>query len=178
MVDLEMLQLVRDLVTIIGVIAGFTYYVLAVRSAQKSRQTEMFMRLYQTSIDPESYTKFWDLMAKSWKDLEDYMQKYSPETNPEGAADRMSHWSIYDGLGILVKNKIFGANIVYRMLDFRIIMMWYKFEAVIKELRKLIDGPGPDYMENFEWLANKTIKMREMEGLPDLRSRIGKFIKY
>lgn len=38
MVDLTMLQVVRDLVAIFGVIAGFSYYVLTVRNAQRTRE--------------------------------------------------------------------------------------------------------------------------------------------
>jgi len=37
MVDLAMLQVVRDLVAIFGVIAGFSYYVMTVRNVNKAR---------------------------------------------------------------------------------------------------------------------------------------------
>ncbi|MFW9800447.1 MAG: hypothetical protein ACFFD9_08425 [Candidatus Thorarchaeota archaeon] len=169
---LEILQLVRDVVTIFGVLAGLTYYTLTVRAARRSRQTEMFMQLYKTSIDSEGYKRFWELMATAWEDFEDYMQNYSPWTNPDQTAERMSHWSIYDGLGILVRDNTVDVNMVYRMLGLRIIMMWYKFETIIKELRKMAIGsgpdygPGPDFMGNFEWLANEMAKMRKEKGYP------------
>lgn len=169
MINLVMLQILRDTVTIVGVVSAFAYYALIVRGNKKARQIEMFMRVYQTSTDPENYKQFWDLIKESWKDLEDYLEKYGPHTNPDGAAERISHWSIYEGLGVLVKDKIFDLNIVYNFLGFRIIMIWYKFETVIKELRKMAGGPGPDYMENFEWLANEMIKKREQKGLPKLQ---------
>ena len=46
MVDLAMLQVVRDLVAIFGVIAGFVYYVLTVGNAQKTRRTQLFTQIY------------------------------------------------------------------------------------------------------------------------------------
>ncbi|MFW9861514.1 MAG: hypothetical protein ACFFEX_19010 [Candidatus Thorarchaeota archaeon] len=167
---LEILQLVRDLVTIFGVLVGFTYYALTVRATRKSKKTEMFMQLYKTNVDSEGYRKFWDLMATEWEDIEDYMQKYGPWTNPNEAAERMSHWSIYDGLGILVKDDMVDVNMVYRVLGLRIIMMWHKFETIINGLRRMAVGsgpdygPGPDFMENFEWLASKMVKMRKLRG--------------
>jgi len=46
--------MVRDVVAIFGVIAGFTYYVLTVRSSQRTqrqqletRQAQLFMQLYR-----------------------------------------------------------------------------------------------------------------------------------
>ncbi|MFW9787727.1 MAG: hypothetical protein ACFFE2_04870 [Candidatus Thorarchaeota archaeon] len=167
---LEILQLLGDIVTVFGVLAGFSYYVLTVRGNRKSRQTEMFMNLYQTSIDSESYKKFWDLMSTQWEDMEDYMQKYGPWTHPDEAAKRMSQWSIYDGLGILVKENTVHAEMVQRMLGLRIIMMWLKFETIIKELRKKEVGTGPEYgpgldfMENFEWLAKEMMRVRRQSG--------------
>ena len=54
MVDPVTLQMVRDVVAIFGVIAGFTYYVLTVRSSQRTqrqqletRQAQLFMQLYR-----------------------------------------------------------------------------------------------------------------------------------
>jgi len=53
-VDPVTLQMVRDVVAIFGVIAGFTYYVLTVRSSQRTqrqqletRQAQLFMQLYR-----------------------------------------------------------------------------------------------------------------------------------
>ncbi len=71
-----------------------------------------------------------------------------------------------------MKDNIVDVNMVYRMLGLRIIMMWYKFEPIIKELRKMAVGqgpdygPGPDYLEHFEWLANEMVKMRKLKGYP------------
>jgi hypothetical protein len=44
MVDLAMLQVVRDFVAIFGVIAGFSYYVLTVRNASKARKVQTLMQ--------------------------------------------------------------------------------------------------------------------------------------
>jgi len=70
MIDLGM---IRDLVAIFGVIAGFGYYVLTVRNAQKARRTDTFMRLYQSRHDPETHQRFWKLMEQEWVDFDDFM---------------------------------------------------------------------------------------------------------
>jgi hypothetical protein len=53
MVDLVMLQVMRDLVAIFGVIAGFSYYVMVVRNANKSRRTQVVLNLRSTLFSEE-----------------------------------------------------------------------------------------------------------------------------
>lgn len=167
MVDLAILQVVRDLVAIFGVIAGLTYYVITVRNAQKTRQTQILMQLYQSMYNPENSKRLWELMAMTWEDYDDYMEKYSPQTNQEHAAMRIAYWYLYDGLGMLVRDKVVDVKTVYRTLGRRILMVWYKFETVFKKLRLDEERElGSDYLEDFEHLANEMIKIRKQRGQP------------
>lgn len=156
--------MIRDLVAIFGVIAGFTYYVLTVRNAQKARRTDTFMRLYQSRHNPETHQRFWKLMGLEWEDFEDFRNKYGPDVNPEIAALRTSLWSEYDGIGLLVQDNMVDLDTVYRLMYQTIVMVWYKYETVIKGLREMDGGPGFGYYGNFEYLANELIKMRKESG--------------
>lgn len=161
------LSVIRDLVAIFGVLAGLTYYVLTVRNAQKARQTQVLMQLYQSMYNPENSKRLWELLAMRWEDYDDYMEKYSPQTNPEHAAMRIAYWYLYDGLGMLVRDKVVYVKTVYRTLSRRIIMVWYKFETVFKRLRLDEERElGSDYLEDFEHLAKEMIKIRKQKGQP------------
>ena len=77
------LSVIRDLVAIFGVIAGFSYYVLTVRANQRNqkqqleaRRLEMFMRLHQSKYDQKGLENIFMLMNLEWDDIDDYMQKY------------------------------------------------------------------------------------------------------
>ena len=80
MVDLSV---VRDLVTIFGVIAGFSYYVITVRNAQTARKYQTLQQISNDYTTGESYKVFMDLMSASWTDLDEYNLKYSSRANPE-----------------------------------------------------------------------------------------------
>jgi hypothetical protein len=56
------LGMIRDLVAIFGVIAGFSYYVLIVRNTQRSRQAQMLMQLHQSKYDKEGTTAYFTLL--------------------------------------------------------------------------------------------------------------------
>ena len=76
-----------------------------------------------------------------------------------------SHFNYYDGLGLLLKKKSVDRDTVYQTLGRRIIIFWFKFETVIK-YQRLLDDPGPDFLNNFEYLAEEMIKVRVKEGFP------------
>jgi hypothetical protein len=160
------LSVIRDIVAILGVIAALSYYVIIVRSAQKARRTDAFMRLYQSRYRPETHRRFWELMRLEWEDFDDFMMRYGFETNPEIATLGTSLYSEYDGIGMLVQDNVVDLETVYRMMSASIVMAWYKYETIIKGLREMENGPGPRYFENFEYLANELIRMRRENGDP------------
>jgi hypothetical protein len=158
-------QMMLSTLQTIALIVGIVYYITIMRNNQRSRRTEMFMQLYHSTYNPENMQRFWQLMALDWKDYDDFMERYGPAVNPEEAALRTQSYNFYDGLGLLVRDGTVDIDTVYRMMGRRIIIVWYKFETIIKGLRIQPD-PGPDYAENFEYLANEMVKMRQQRGLP------------
>ena len=148
------------------------YYISTLRNAQRSqqenletRQAQLFMQLYQRTITEEANRSWTEHMAMNWEDFDDYREKYGPSLNPDQTHTTII-WSFYDGLGILVQDKMVDIDTVYRMMGNRIIMVWLKSETLVKRLRKEEIGPGPDYVENFTYLANEMIRIRKQKGLP------------
>ena len=45
------LSVIRDLVAIFGVIAGFSYYVVTVRNQNRARQAQLFMQIFSRQYD-------------------------------------------------------------------------------------------------------------------------------
>jgi len=165
------LSVIRDLVAIFGVIAGFSYYVMTVRNQNKTRQTQLFMQLYQSRYNAEGVKQFWRAVMLEWDDFDDYMKRYGPFENPE-ITDELAiitaQWNYFDGLGILLKDRMLDENTVYKMIGVRILMVWFKCEAIIDKVRFQRGEPsaGGDYMEGFEYLANRMIEIRKKKGIP------------
>jgi hypothetical protein len=161
------LSVIRDLVTIFGVLAGFSYYVMTVRNNEKTRKMQTLMQLSNSRINLENYRLYWKIMKLEWDTIEDYLEKYSPLNNEDQAAENITVWSVYDSLGILLRENMVDDEIVYRMVGRRIIQMWFKFEAVFKQNRaRLSAGPGVNFMEEFEFLANEMINLSQRKRHP------------
>jgi hypothetical protein len=103
MVDLAMLQVVRDLVAIFGVIAGLSYYVLTVRNSHRmqkmqleTRQAQLFMQIYSELSSKEFQHDYDNILANAeWDNYENFMQKYGHRTGDAEIHDQLSHIASY-----------------------------------------------------------------------------------
>ena len=162
MVSIEAIALV---LTGLGLTASIIYYANIIQNANKARQTHQYMEIFQSKHDLEGYKSGFFIMNMKWTDFNDYMAKYSIETNPEAAAIVESQTSYMEGLGIMVKQKMVDIETVFQMIGTKVILYWFILESMLKEFRKP-EWDTPDYMKNFEYLANKMIEMRKQRGLP------------
>ena len=71
------LSTIRDLVAIFGVVAGFSYYVLTVRNAQKGKLTEqMNIRLQYHDL---TYMDAWSyVVSLPWTNYEEWREHFDP----------------------------------------------------------------------------------------------------
>jgi len=159
MIDLAMLQVVRDLVAIFGVIAGFTYYVLAVRNTQKNhqlqletRQAQLFMQIFTRQYDIDQRRSLYLINNLEYKDLDDFGEKYGPENNPDGYFRISSLGTYFEGVGVLVKRNLVDPTMVDDLMSGRIVEFWQAVGPMTKELRERTG----DYeaFEHVEYLYN------------------------
>ena len=91
------LSVIRDLVAIFGVLAGFSYYVMTVRSQQKNqeisqknqeltletRQAQLFMNIFN-NFSSKGYQKdLENILAWEYDNYEDFFAKYGADVNPD-----------------------------------------------------------------------------------------------
>jgi len=164
MVDLAMLQVVRDLVAIFGVIAGFTYYVMTVRNNNKARKTQQLLLLHQRWFEKETQRDLIELNEMEWDDYDDFLEKYDSAVNPDNFSKRTFLWNYMDGLGYLLSQNLIDIESVYYLMSgFVPEFMWRKWEPILIERRKRYNNP--DLYIWFEYLANEIKKMRVKRGL-------------
>ena len=161
------LSVIRDLVAIFGVIAGFSYYVLTVRNNQRNqrqqletRQAQLFMNLFNTFAskeyqkDKEQMTTVWE-----WKDYDDFFAKYGPDINPDDHAiwDMNLQWM--EGVGVLVRRGLIDPKLVYDIMYGSIIAFWEKHETIIQGLRER--STMPQTLSDLEYIYRQMEAIRE-----------------
>jgi len=172
--------MIRDLVAIFGVIAGFSYYVLTVRNAQRTREltlkaqehatetreTQIFMQLYQNLNNEDIYKKWAELVNQEKIEFNEYVEKYDSSVNPSHFAMRSIIWYSYNTIGELVRQGKIELDLVDRIqVGVMATVMWDKWEHIIKETR--IRETAPDLWSGFEYLCDEIKSLRSEKGFPE-----------
>ena len=159
------LSVIRDLVTIFGVLAGFSYYILTVRNQTRARKTQTLMQLREKFLTKEWLADYMELLESEWTDYDDFLRKYDSEVNRDHYTKRYRVWTFYDGIGYHLKQGLIDSDSVYHLLQgLGANMQWRKWKPVIEEHRRRYDNP--DWWIWFEYLAEEESKMRVRRGLP------------
>ena len=156
------LSMIRDLVAIFGVVAGFSYYVLTVRNAQRTqrlqletRQTQLFMHFTEAISDLRvrgTWSEVYD--EWSWTDYGDFMQRYGPDANPEAWMKFMAIAGVYETMGVLATHGSVDVKLIYDLQAGYPIRLWDKYEDVIDGYRiEREDLPKGQFLEYFEDLV-------------------------
>jgi hypothetical protein len=161
-----MIEYLPLMLTGLGLAASIIYYANVLQNQNKTRQAQNYMQLHQAHYNKEGLETMFMLHNLEWTDFDNYLEKYSALSgHPDVAAALESQLGYLDGIGTMVKENILDVNTVYNVDGRRILMLWFKFESVVKGFRDPKWGT-PDYGENFEYLAGEMIRIRKEKGLP------------
>jgi len=158
------LGMIRDIVTIFGVIAGFSYYVMTVRNSQRiqkmqleTRQAGLFMQLFSIYDTKEFLEDFGKIAYHvEYEDLADWESKYGPLTELSSYSSWVRVGRFFDGVGILVKKELIDAYLVTELLRELVINSWESMRAWVTEIREIMGTP--EVWENFEYLYGEVRK--------------------
>jgi hypothetical protein len=137
------LTILRDVVTIVGVIVGFTYYVINVRNAQRIQQQleTRQLQLYHATIQ-DSHNKPWmlayiDVMyGQEWADFEEFWRKYGPHTNPDAYTNFMMVAELMTEMGVFLEQNAIDPILLYKHNGPVAMRIWEKIEPVVRRLRQ------------------------------------------
>lgn len=106
-------------------------------------------------------------MEWEFKDLDEFLEKYGLETNPEAYAMRGSFGAYFEGMGVLVKRGLIDVTIADDLISGVIMRFWEKFGPIYLVLRERLNYP--QFAEWIEYLYNQVEQLVE-EQHPKLRA--------
>ena len=146
------------------------YYTLTLRNANKTqqlqletRQTQLFMQLYEQLNSEESMISWAELVNQEIPDYDEYLLKYDSSVNPAHYAKRAHLWYTFHAIGELLRMGTIEPDLVHRLqLAPMVIIMWEKWEHIIREIR--VRENAPEINEGFEYLYNELKRIRSEKG--------------
>ena len=165
MIELSTLQAVREVVTIVGVIAGLSYYFLTVQNANRSRRIHLALRLASSFQDKENMLDSLDLLEMHWEDFDDFTRKYDSTVNHENYSKRAKSFYMLSETGYLLNQNLIDIETVFEITGGGSpFLIWNKFESIIRKQRELYEDPHR--FKWFEYLITELSKERVRRGLP------------
>jgi len=148
MVDI---QTVSIAIASAGVFAASIYYILQIRHQNRMRQTDLVMKLYSQFSSLEFQKVWYEVLKREAKDYYDYEKKY-------GFTEYSAIDIFFEGIGILLKRKLIGIELVDDMFTTPVKWTWEKMKDITLELRKVRKAP-----EIGEWLEYLYSEMKKRE---------------
>ena len=148
------------------------YYMSTLRNAQRtqrlaleSRQTQIFMQIFQQMNTEESNKTWAETMNLEYTDYDDFLRKYDSSVNPDSFGKRSHIWWCYNAMGVLLEEGLINPDMVYRLMGVLAVMQWQKWSGVIKEFRK--QENIPDALAGFEYLYTEMKKILDEKEYPE-----------
>ena len=153
--------MIRDLVAIFGVIAGFTYYVMTVRHQNQSRGAQLFSEIYRDFKAEKVQVAFYDIMNKwQWETYDEFVEKYG-RLNWEEWQKYVLIYSIYEGLGVLIYRNIIDVTMIEQLMRSYVVRFWEKMRPIVYETRERY---GAKLMA--EWTEYLYEEVKQIESTP------------
>ena len=140
MVDLDTLSIV---LTGIGLIIAITYYTLTLRAATKTRQSQLFMNIYnQTFCNPEflnavkiiHHKKTGINSAEDFFNAYDYLNPTPEDPEFQDAWNYVS--SFYEGLGVFLREGLIDIRLISLSMNAMTQYTWDVIAPYLEEIRE------------------------------------------
>jgi hypothetical protein len=137
---------ITAIVTAASIIVGVVFTLLEIRHFNKTRKTEIIMKIYERFGSKEIVEAMNRVGASKFESFEDYGKKY-------GLTDITEISVLFDGIGVLLEQKLIDINMVDQLFGTTVYLIWNKILPVIQAMRKGLNEPS--FFAHFENLINQ-----------------------
>jgi len=134
------LSVIRDLVAIFGVIAGFSYYVLTVRNARKNqrlqletRQGQLFMQMFNRMWSPEFEERVAIINSSRDASDEEWLERYNSDYEFQRAFTAYAY--AWEAIGTLLKKGLYDIELVALYFATTTISEWERYSDIIHNMQ-------------------------------------------
>ncbi len=132
-----MLQTISIIVAICSVVIAFIVGVRSIRTFAVSRKASVFISYQAQAYDEQFLVSHLEFLNEwSWKDYEEFIQKYGPRTNPKAYAKFLSILGFYEGMARLLRKGIIEIDLMPESMAILVIRFVEKIKPMSKEMVK------------------------------------------
>jgi len=158
-----MIESIPYVLTGIGIIVSILYYTSVLRNANKTRQTQLFMQLFDRMASEENRLRSLQILQLDFTGYDDFEEKYNMENNSEVVSKVLHVWNELNGMGFLLRKGLVDIETVNHLAGHIVKPQWNKWKRYVAEAR--INEKEYDFLDDFECLAKEIIKCQETKNL-------------
>ncbi|MHA2004496.1 MAG: DUF4760 domain-containing protein [Candidatus Thorarchaeota archaeon] len=146
--------------TILGlgsVIIGIIGSLYSIRRFARARRLSIFLEFHNRLYDKEFIKDMNEVQAFQWESVDDFFEKYGPETNPDAFAKFTVVGSYFDGLSTLVRRRFIEHQFVPETTVIALINFWDKFAPDADAFAIVYRRPG--CWDSIKYMYNKLHKL-------------------
>ena len=129
------------------------------RENRKVQQTRLFMDLWDKFDNQIFWDNFYEIRNRwNWKNLDNFLQKYGRENNPEAWTKFLMVNAPWERIGILVRDGIISPKLVNHWIGGTITSNWERIEPIVKEYRDRYD-----FYTMFEWYEDLYYQLKKCQ---------------
>ena len=147
MIQVEYLPIV---LTGIGIMASILYYASVLRNANKTRETQLFYGIMNQMNQPYFIDAWNTYLETEFQTYEDFMKIME---DPEAKRKLMVLGVYWEGLGVLVREKLIPIHLVAKFITNWTRTYWERQQPFIYEFRKRENVPRS--LSEVEYLYNE-----------------------
>ena len=167
MIDYQTISIV---LTGIGLILALTYYALQIRNQNRTRRTQLFMNIYQNMATHEFQKAFRKITVTQWNSYDEFyrLNDFRDPNHPDLEFIESVNLivSYYEGVGVLIKEKLFDIRMVALLMTGMTRIFWEKYAPYIDKWRE--DTEFPRLWSETEYLYDELMKY--VEERPELKT--------
>ena len=147
------------ILTGLGIIVSVLYYTTVLQNANKTRQTQLFMQLFDRIASEENRMRSMQILELDFLGYDDFENKYNMSNNPEIVGKVLHIWMEFTGMGYLLRKGFLDVETLNQIAGHIVVPHWNKWKQYIFERREREKEPA--FVEEFEYLAKEIINYRE-----------------
>lgn len=137
---------ISGIVTTASIIIGVIFTLLEIRHFNKTRKTEIIMKIYERFGSREIVEAMNKVGAAKFESFDDYRDRY-------GLTDITEIAVLFDGIGVLLEQNLIDINMVDQLFGTTVHLLWDRIKPVIYAMRKGLNEPS--FFAHFENLIKK-----------------------
>jgi len=176
-------NIVLTLLQTISIMVGIGYYILNIQNNQKNqiislknqeltlesqkqatetRRAQLYMQVFNMSMNNRTFMdSYFKLLTRKWNDYDDFVESCGilKSEFTELGNELIHVTSVFEGVGVLVKEKMLDIHLIAVLMSAMTRMLWEKIQPFVVIHRKTVNLPR--WISEYEYLYNELMKYHE-----------------